>query len=151
MDDHKDTDIAKDAIADFAKGEAEREQQQQEKKKKKDRRPLYYVLLALSIVVLAFQVPRIFSLRHEHAKPLRVGTADTDMQTDACVHNLWKVVRALQLGETDVEGFTCPVSGAPYKVHREKGAYVVECPNAHRHGFSHVRISTAKPIPELVP
>ena len=151
MDDHKDTDIAKDAVAEFAKEEAEREQQQQEKKKKKDRRFLYYALLALSIVVLAFQVPRILSLREEHAKPLRVGTADTDMQTDACIHNLWKVVRELQLGETDVGGFTCPLSGVPYEVHQVKGGYVVECPNAHRHGFSHVRISTAKPIPELVP
>jgi len=151
MDEHNDMDIAKDAVAEFAKDETARQQSQEGKKKKKDRRPLYYVLLALCAVLIAFQVPKILSLRQENTKPQRIGTTATDSQTDACIDNLWHIVRQLQLGETDIRGYACPLNGKPYLLIHEKGVYSVACPNAEAHGFSHVRVTTAKPIPELVP
>lgn len=151
MDENNDTGDVQDAIAEFAKDEAERDRKKQEKKPKKDRRPIYYGIIAVCIVIIAFQIPKIVSLSKEAPKPNRLGAAQTDEQTDACINNLWSILQSLQLKETDISEYSCPLTKKPYILTKNKDGYTVECPNALRHGFTHVRITTSKPIPELIP
>ncbi|WP_300668665.1 hypothetical protein [Desulfoluna sp.] len=151
MDENKELDIAEKAIAEFSKEETARQKQQQEKKKKKDYRVIYFLILGLCVVIIAFQVPRIFALQKENAKPHRLGTTETDRQTDACIDNLWKIVQRLQLDQKELGDYACPLNHKPYILTLENDGYSVECPNAELHGFSHLRITTNKPIPELIP
>jgi len=155
MDDHNDKDDVQDdvqdAIAEFAKDEAERDRRKQEKKPKKDRRPIYYAIIAVCIVIIAIQIPKIVSLSKQEPKPNRLGATQTDELTDACINNLWAILQTLQLKETDISEYSCPLNKKPYILTKNKDGYTVECPNATLHGFSHVRITTSKPIPELIP
>ena len=150
MDDSENNNIDQDAVAEFAKGESERIGNKKIERKK-DRRLLYFIVLAVCAVILAIQLPKVFHFNPQFTQPQRLGTTATDEQTDMCIHNLWEITKQLQLNELDISAHTCPLNGKAYLLTKKDDAYVVECPNAALHGFSHVRISTSKPIPELIP
>ena len=150
MDDSENNNIDKDAVAEFAKGESERTDNKKIEQKR-DRRLLYFIVLAVCAVILAIQLPKVFNFNPQFTQPQRLGPTATDEQTDMCIHNLWEITKQLQLNELDISAHTCPLNGEAYLLTKKGDAYVVECPNAALHGFSHVRISTSNPIPELIP
>lgn len=110
---------------------------------------LLWIILCVSVVIIAIQAPKLISA-FEEEQPVRRGTYTTDARTDQCIRNLWRISKLLQEGKMPGEKIVCPVSKKPYVVTRTKKDTVACCPNPHMHGFSKVQVSKNNPIPELI-
>lgn len=110
-----------------------------------------YAVLAVCLLVMLVQLPRMFSKTALHTQPARKGPVDTDAVTDQCIHNLWQVLNRLQTGSLDPDQIRCPATGKPYRVTRLPHSFLIQCPNPGAHGVSAVRVKTDSPVPEVVP
>ena len=106
------------------------------------------IFVCLGIVI--FQLPKLRSAVTHIPQPNRIGGFNTDVITDQCIHNLWKIVKQHQLEDTWGEGFSCPATGIAYEIEQTHSSFTVKCPNPEAHGFSSVQVSSDKMIPELI-
>ena len=112
------------------------------------KRALRVIVLLVSLVILAFQMPALFAAFQE-IQPLRQGSFETDAITDQCIANLWRAARILQDGGMPGNDLFCPASGDSYVLVRSGGDIRAYCPNPELHGFSEISVSRNLPRPEV--
>ena len=105
-------------------------------------------ILLVCIVIIAFQMPKLFAAFKED-QPIRRGTYETNEQTDQCINNLWHISRLLQDGKLPGNDIVCPASGKPYVIVKAGEDTVARCPNPGLHGFSEISASMRSPCPEV--
>lgn len=86
-----------------------------------------FMLLIISVYIFIKRYPYI-KTTSTNPRVIRNGTYETDIKTDECISNIWKlrVNKNLKL--------LCPISKKEYIVN-ESGIY---CPTPHLHGFSYI-------------
>lgn len=110
---------------------------------------LLWVILFISIIVIAIQIPKLISV-FEEKRPVRRGTYSTDARTDQCIRNLWRISKLMQEGKLFTKELVCPVSKEPYVIIITATDTVVECPNPEIHGCSKIQVSKKNSIPEVI-
>ena len=84
-------------------------------------------------------------------KAIRIGSYETDEQTDKCISNLWKISKLLQEGkQTLPDGLVCPVCKEKYILKSINGEIQAFCPAADKHGLKELKVSSKKQIPEVI-
>jgi len=133
-------------------GEKEGKKQEQELRKKWKSKiwvVSQWFIIAVCIAIIAIQVPRLVST-FEDEKPIRYGTHSTDARTDQCIKNLWHISKLLQEGKLPGKDIICPASKIPYVVTETEGDVVVRSPKPELYGFTEIRVSKKRPVPELI-
>lgn len=143
------------ALEDFKKEnitrEEERDAREVAKEKKKTYKILFqWMLIVISLIIIVIQIPDLISVVNREAKPIRNGTYATDALTDQCITNLWKISGLLQKGYLPGDEILCPASQQPYLVTETADDVIVKSPNSKLYGFSEMRVSRMKPVPELI-
>ena len=106
------------------------------------------VLGIVSFVVLIAQAPPLMQA-FQDAQPIRIGTYDTDAQTDLCIHNLWSISSHFQ-GSSGLDmDISEPISNAPYTIETHNGEMIVACPNPAAHGLRSLQVRESVPVPEV--
>lgn len=85
------------------------------------------VIIIFALILIGSQYPDIeVSVRPQRI--LRKGTYSTDVKTDECLNNIWKLMgdRSLKL--------KCPVSGMEYRIEGKD----IYCPSPQSHGFKKI-------------
>lgn len=116
--------------------------------RKKIRKLIKISVLAVCLLIIAFQVPRLIDAFKEK-QPQRIGAKVTNIETDLCINNLWKLVKMIREGKQPSINIVCPSSGKPYLLEKTDKDIIVKCPNPKLHGFKKVQASKLWPCPEV--
>ncbi|MGD9160737.1 MAG: hypothetical protein PVG39_20130 [Desulfobacteraceae bacterium] len=108
-----------------------------------------YVFVITCLLLLFLNASLIFRSSNEN-QPLRIGTYDTDTDTDECIRILWNISKLIQQGKRPGESFKCPKSGKPFQVIESETDIIVRSPAPDLYGFKDIRVTKEKPVPELV-
>jgi hypothetical protein len=162
MNDHKGSQTGSDlkeealkAVEEFNKENITRQQKKtskEQKKSKKEKKLIIgqWVLIIILVGIILYQTIALISVSGTDEKPLRKGIWNTDIQTDQCIRNLWKISRLIQDGKVSDNNQVCPASNKPYVIVRTDDNIIVRSPNPELYGFKDIRVSKKKPIPELI-
>ncbi|MCG6536000.1 MAG: hypothetical protein L7F78_15175 [Syntrophales bacterium LBB04] len=111
-------------------------------------RIMMIIFFILIVGIIAYQSPKLLA-SFKDPKPARMGTYETDENTDRCIRNLWQQAYLMQQGRpAAARGLVCPVTGKPYVIIPGSNPGV-RCPNPERHGFRDIAITKKNPVPEL--
>ena len=105
------------------------------------------IVAAVCGLVILAQLP---ALRASFETPpsIRIGAAEVDDDTDACIDTLWQVSSMLQYGSFRGGEVVEPISKQPYVVRDDDGDTVVEGPNPGAHNLRALQVSSAQRAPE---
>ncbi len=84
------------------------------------------ILSAAAAISIYISFPEL-KVALQPVRPIRLGTYDTDAETDKCIENLWMLAG----GRISVNKAVCPASGLKYRTAAE-GFY---CPSPEKHGL----------------
>lgn len=106
--------------------------------------------LVVGVVALIVFLTQLPALRSAFKAPpsIRVGAAETDEDTDACIDTLWKISGLLQYGSYRGGEVVEPLTQRPYVVRHTNGDTIVECPNPGAHSLRSLQVSAAHRAPE---
>jgi hypothetical protein len=74
------------------------------------------------------------------------GSVQLDRDGQECVANLMVMSKYLVKGAISWPTRVCPATGKTYKVFREPGEVVIDCPNPGKHGLSRLWVSLKEPV-----
>lgn len=143
------------ALEDFKREETTRGEEQDAREVAKEKKKTYrillqWILIIISLIIIVIQIPTLIATVNREAKPIRKGTYATDALTDQCIMNLWKISGMLQKGNLPGDEILCPASNKPYVVTKTENDVIVKSPDSELYGFSEIRVSRMKPVPELI-
>ena len=150
--------LAIKAADEVISGIDDRNQKRNEKKEEKDikkrkikkiSRSIKYLLFFICLFIFILRAPFIFKSFNE-AQPLRIGSNNTDAETDECIKILWDISKLIQQGKLPGSDFKCPKSGKPFEVIKTKSDIIVRSSAPELYGLKDIRVSKNKPVPELV-
>jgi len=150
--------VAKAAAGDVKTGMDIRQTEKNEREEKKTLKQLQvkkfnkiikYGTLLLCLIILAIKIPMTFQALEEK-QPLRIGTYETDHETDECIKILWNISKLIQEGKRPGEEFICPKSGKAFQIIESDTDIIVRNPAPELYGFKDIRVSKMKPVPELI-
>ena len=105
------------------------------------------IVAAVCGLVILTQLPALRA-SFETLPSIRIGAADVDDDTDACIDTLWQVSSLLQYGSFRGGEWVEPITKQPYVVREDDGDTVVECPNPGAHNLTSLHVSSAQRAPE---
>ncbi|MCC6849306.1 MAG: hypothetical protein IT294_12465 [Deltaproteobacteria bacterium] len=106
------------------------------------------IVAVVCLVVFVTQLPALRSA-FKATPSIRIGVAETDEETDACIDTLWKISSLLQYGAYRGGEMVEPLTQRPYVVSHTDDDTIVECPNPAAHSLRSLRVSTAQRAPEV--
>ena len=112
-------------------------------------RTLQWGIVGTGLFIMALHVPNLISDLKDD-KPLRIGTYKTDPLTDECIRRLWQVARLLQENIKPGNDLVCPASGKPFIITEEENDVIARSPNPQLYGFSDMKVSSKRPVPEVI-
>jgi hypothetical protein len=105
------------------------------------------IVTAVCVLVVLTQLPALRA-SFETIPSIRIGAADVDEDTEACIDTLWEVSSMLQYGSFRGGEVVEPLTQQPYVVRKDDGDTVVECPNPSAHNLRSLQVSSAHRAPE---